>query len=182
MILAGGGVFLTQHLRPQAGQAVEDGPNVVKRRDLEIRDNHWYLPGQTNGFCGIVIDAYGSGERKSRSSVSNGLLEGLSCGWYTNGQLQVEEHFRGGVSHGLRTKWYANGRKLSEVSVARGKMEGLFRRWYENGQLAEEVELKAGLPDGLAKSFYSTGFKKSAVFLREGAVVRKEYWKDGETK
>ena len=117
---------------------------------------------------------------KSRSAVSNGLLHGLSQGWYTNGQQQVEEHFVAGTSHGLRTKWHPNGQKLSEVNILSGKLEGKFRSWHDNGAPAEEVELTHGQPDGLSKAWFPSGFLKSQVTLRNGKVVEKQFYKDGE--
>ena len=41
---------------------------------------------------------YEGGTIQSRSHVLNGVLNGLSEGWYTNGILQVAEHFEQGNS------------------------------------------------------------------------------------
>src|SRR5262245_50781106 len=70
----------------------------VHRTKLELRAEGWYAPGEARGFTGFLLDTYGDGALKSRSAVSNGLLHGLSQGWYTNGQQQVEEHFLAGTS------------------------------------------------------------------------------------
>ena len=152
----------------------------VHRKNLEMRAGGWYPPGQKIGFTGILLDTYDDGAVKSRSAVSNGLLHGLSQGWYTNGQEQVEEHFVAGISHGLRTKWHANGQKLSEVEIVNGKLHGTFRSWNENGKPAEEVELRDGQPDGLSKAYFPSGFIKAQVTLRNGTVVTQKFWKDGE--
>ena len=77
----------------------------VHRTKLELRVEGWYAPGEPRGFTGFLLDTYDHGALKWRSAVSNGLLHGLSQGWYTNGQQQVEEHFVAGTSHGWRTKW-----------------------------------------------------------------------------
>jgi len=150
------------------------------RKDLEIRNGVWFQPGETREYTGLLLDSYEEGALKSRSVVSNGLLEGLSQGWYTNGQLQVEEHFVTGTSHGVRTKWHPNGQKLSEVTVVKGKLEGTFRHWHENGVLAEEVELTNGEPNGLSKAWFPSGFLKSQVTMLNGKIVEKQFYKDGE--
>ena len=152
----------------------------VHRKNLELRAGGWYAPGDTNGFTGFLLDTYDDGALKSRSAVSNGLLHGLSQGWHTNGQQQVEEHFVAGTSYGLRTKWHPNGQKLSEVNVVSGKLQGPFRSWHENGEPAEEVELKDGQPDGLSKAYFPSGFLKSQVTLRNGKVADQQFYKDGE--
>jgi antitoxin component YwqK of YwqJK toxin-antitoxin module len=46
--------------------------------------------------------------------VSNGQLNGVSEGWFTNGVLQIREHFMDGSSEGPVTKWHSSGAKLSE--------------------------------------------------------------------
>lgn len=177
-LLAGlGGIilFVTQQRQPAPPPLLE-----VHRSNLELRTGRWHLPAQTNGFTGMLLDTYDDGTLKSRSVVSNGLLEGRSEGWHTNGQPQVLEHFIAGVSHGLRTKWYPNGQKLSEVDIANGKLQGRFQRWHENGTLAEDVELSDGKPDGLSRAYYPSGFVKTEVRLSAGEIVEQKTWNDGE--
>lgn len=172
----GGVIFLAtrHHLHPTTTLP------EVHRKNLELRAERWYAPGQTNGFTGLLLDTYDDGATKSRSAVSNGYLHGLSQGWHTNGQQQVEEHFVAGTSHGLRTKWHPNGQKLSEVTIVSGKLHGTFRSWHENGERAEEVELKAGQPEGLSLAWFPGGFLKSQVTLRNGKVIDQKFWTDGE--
>src|SRR6476660_5901276 len=54
-------------------------------RSLLLREGRWYRQGGVQPFTGILSDYYPDGLRKSRSLVSNGFLEGLSEGWYSNG-------------------------------------------------------------------------------------------------
>src|SRR5437868_6923684 len=175
-LIVGGVLFLMGRQPPRSPAPIPE----VHRKKLEMRADHWYLPGQNTGFTGLLLDTYENEALKSRSAVSNGLLHGLSQGWHTNGQQQVEEHFVAGISHGLRTKWHANGQKLSEVEIVNGKLQGTFRSWNENGERAEEVELKNGQPDGISKSYFPSGFLKAQVTLRNGTVVTQQFWKDGE--
>ena len=171
-----GVIFLAIRHRPVPSAPFPE----VHRKNLELRAGSWFAPGQTNGLTGLLFDTYDDGAVKSRSAVSNGLLQGLSQGWHTNGQQQVEEHFVAGTSHGLRTKWHPNGQKLSEVPVVEGKLSGTFRSWHENGERAEEVELQDGQPGGLSRAWFPSGFQKSQVTLRNGKVVDQKFWKDGE--
>ena len=51
-------------------------------KELVRRDGRLYQVSGAGPFTGIVTDAYEGGELKSRSVVTNGLLEGLSRGWH----------------------------------------------------------------------------------------------------
>ena len=154
----------------------------ASRTNLELRSTGWFPKGQTNPFTGILVDYYPGGRQMSRSVVSNGLLNGMSEGWYTNGQVQVQETYVANFSDGLRTRWYANGNKLSEATVVHGKMTGLYRRWYEDGKLAEEIPMNAGRIEGEGRAYYESGFLKAAVKYEAGKAVQQKTWPDGEQK
>ena len=148
----------------------------VWREHLVLREGRWLLAGTTNRFTGLMIERRPDGALQARSQVSDGLLEGLSEGWHTNGIKQIEEHFHAGVSHGPRVKWHPNGQKLSEVQVVDGKLEGIFRRWHDNGQLAEEITLKAGQPEGLSRAFYPNGRLKAEATLHNGQPIKQQFY------
>jgi antitoxin component YwqK of YwqJK toxin-antitoxin module len=150
------------------------------RRDLVQKDGRWYRQGQTNPFTGCMIDHYPGGALLSRCQVSNGLLNGVSECWYTNGQIQAREHFKDGVSNGQREKWHENGRLLSQAEIAEGKVTGTFRSWHTNGQLSEQIEMKLGKPDGIAWAYYPSGFVKAETTVRDGQILNRKSWKDGE--
>ena len=157
-------------------------PVVVARTNLVLLAGRLCLLGQTNTFTGLMIEHAPDGSLRSRSSISNGLLHGISEGWHSNGQLQVTEHFKTGVSHGLRTKWHPNGVKLSEGEIVDGKFHGAFRRWYDTGSFAEQVEFAGGQPHGLSLAYYPSGFLKARIKMKEGKVLEKNSWPDGATK
>ncbi len=153
---------------------------VELAKNLTLREGLLYGASTNLPFTGWMIERYDDATMKSRSMVRQGVLNGVSEGWFTNGVRQVEEHFVAGKSEGPVTKWYASGAKLSEGTARSGRLEGLFRRWHENGQLAEELSLVSGAPDGVAKSWFPSGSPKAEVTLSEGRVVTQRFWKDGE--
>lgn len=150
----------------------------VDRADLTLVDGRLHRHGESAPFTGSMIERYPNGLLQSRTSVSNGLLQGLSEGWYTNGQRQVLEHFQAGVSHGQRVKWYPTGVKLSEANIVQGKIEGVFRRWHDNGVLAQEIAMKQGQPDGPSRAYYPNGRLKAEARLSAGEVVEQRFWDD----
>jgi len=146
--------------------------------DLESNETFLFMTRTNEPFDGLE-HFYTSGALKSRSQViSNGVLDGLSLGWYTNGQLQVSEYFKQGVSHGLRTKWYADGAKQSEAEIVDGRIHGAFKRWHPNGTLAIEASFKEGKPDGTSRAFYPSGYLKSEVKIRDGEMIEQNQWDD----
>ena len=134
-------------------------------------------------FAGYLIEYYSGAETnqlKSRSLIRGGKLNGLSEGWYTDGQQQVAEMFVDGKSHGVRVKWHRNGRKAAEDSIVNGELNGPSRKWHDNGQLAEEMTMVNGQADGVARSWFPNGSQKSEARLEMGRVVEQKFWKDGE--
>ena len=102
-------------LPPAAPPLVE-----LNRTNLLRLQNHWCVVGQTNPFSGVMVEYYPGGARMSRSVISNGLLNGLSQGWFTNGQMQIQETYHDSLADGQRTRWYPNGNKLSEATIVQG--------------------------------------------------------------
>lgn len=157
-------------------------PVVLSRAQLELIDGTLREKGRPTPFTGVMVEHQENGSLKSRSSILEGRLHGLSEGWHTNGQLQVVEHFVSGVSHGLRTKWHPNGRKLSEVPIVAGKLHGEFKRWAEDGTLAEVLQMKDGEPHGVSRAFYPSGCVKAEATLSNGQLLQTRHWEDGEHK
>ena len=171
-LLLGLAVWSARHQPPAAP------PRELSRTNLVHRAGIWYEAGQTNPFTGVMVEFYHDGAPLSRSALSNGLLNGLSEGWYTNRQLQIRETYRDNFSEGVRTKWYPNGNKLSEATVVHGRFAGLFRRWHQNGRLAEEIPMTDGRPEGLGRSYYESGAVRAEVRLQAGKEVDRKTFPD----
>jgi len=186
ILLIGIGGALTFLLRrpPPPVERLEEPfePVELSRTNLVLIEGHLQLVGADVPFTGLMVEHYADGQLRSRSAVSNGLLQGLSEGYYTNGQIQVSEHFIKGVSHGVRTKWYPDGAKQSEAEISDGKLQGLFRRWHENGVLSEQLEFVADQPEGESLAYFPSGYLKARVVMKDGKPVEQKFWKDGEMK
>ena len=156
-----------------AGQTVPE----AERSTLVLKEGRLHLGDGT--FTGLMVEHYPGGVLKSRTAVSNGLLHGLSEGWFTNQVRQVSEHFVNGVAHGERVRWDEHGRKVAVAQIEEGKLEGTFRRWHANGQLAEEVPMKKGEAEGLARSWYTNGSLQAEVTLARGKVLKQQRYPAG---
>ena len=158
-------------------------PGGILASNLVQRDGHWLWRSNTNlVFTGVMVEKFPSGGLRARVEISNGLADGWTETWHTNGQAQLREHFKRGVSDGLRQRWFEDGRKQSVAMIVDGKVDGLFERWHENGQLAEKIQMKDGQPVGVAWAYYPSGFVKAETMIEAGHPRNQKRWKDGEFK
>jgi len=175
-------VLLNRSGPPASRLTKPAGPPELDRTKLVLTEGRLRVKDSAAPFTGFMLEHYPDGAMRSRSAVSNGILQGLSQGWFTNGQLQVTENCKEGVSDGLRTKWYASGAKQSEAGIVSGKSQGMFRKWHENGALSEQVEFVADQPQGVSLAYYPSGYFKARVIMKDGKPVEQTFWKDGEKK
>lgn len=150
--------------------------------EVDRTDGIFRIVGQAEPFNGWVIENYAEGQLKSRARVENGVLHGLSEGWFENGMRQVQEPFANGVSHGCRVKWYASGALKSEEEIVEGRLEGSFLEWHENGQLAKQIPLIEGVAHGVSRAWFPSGYLKARVTLERGDVREQRFFSDGEVK
>ena len=151
--------------------------------ELDKGDDGLRLKTSGELFTGHLVDYYTGGETnrlKSRSVIRDGKLNGLSEGWYSDGQQQVSEIFVDGKSHGVRVKWHRNGQKSAEDAIVNGELSGSCRKWHDNGQLAEEMAMVDGQADGQARSWHPDGSQKAEVTLEMGKVIEQKFWEEGE--
>jgi antitoxin component YwqK of YwqJK toxin-antitoxin module len=144
----------------------------VGRDRLVLREGRWMKTDETNVFTGVMLEFYPDGAVQSRSAVSEGLLHGLSEGWWTNGVLAVRESFQAGRSHGVRTKWDIAGHRVAETTIREGKIEGWHREWHTNGQMSLEVSMSEGKPHGLSRKWNPEGALVGQWSLSNGVVQR----------
>ncbi len=163
-------------LRPAPVIEVEE----VSRLSLELREGRLCLTNATVPFNGLITERYPEGGLKSRTEVVDGWLHGISEGYFTNHQMQVQEHFLTNVSNGLRRKWYEDGTLMSETWIEQGAHHGLYRRWHANGQLAEELQMVDGKAHGPSQAFHEDGSLQARVQMEEGQVLKSEYWEKGQ--
>lgn len=166
----------------QAGDTERVALPHVSLSEVEQTDGVFRLLGQAEPFTGFVVENYPEGPIRSRVQVEEGLLHGLSEGWFADGVRQVQETFLSGVSNGQRVKWYASGSLKSKEEIIEGNLEGTFLEWHENGQLAKQIPLIEGVAHGVSRAWFSSGFLKARVTLEGGKVVTQQFFSDGDLK
>ena len=185
-----GGVFLGL---AGCAEAPKEKLPLATLDELQKEDGVLRLKSTGELFKGYLVEYYpnsktnkleqaedGGIQLKSRSVIRGGKLNGLSEGWYTDGQQQVAEVFVDGKSHGVRLKWHRNGQKAAEDSIVKGELNGPCKKWHDNGQMAEEMVMVDGLADGQARSWYQDGSQKAQVTLEMGKVIEQKFWEEAE--
>lgn len=77
--------------------------------------------------------------------------------YYANGQLKQKTNYKNDVEEGLSEGWFDNGNKWYSESFVAGKLEGTGTVYYYNGLLKNVIEFKAGEKNGLQKNYNSSG-------------------------
>ncbi len=170
LVVAGGWAWILHDRHSRA--SIRELP----RNELELRDGILYAANETAAFSGRIFEDYRPGRRKLEIGIQNGRADGLTRGWYENGQMEVEETFRNGVSNGPRTRWHANGTRKSLAQIVSGEVVGEFLEWHENAQLATRMTVRGGKPSGLAEAWYPGGALRSRTEFKNGEMIgRKEF-------
>jgi hypothetical protein len=163
------GVILIVILKPWPRESIP--AEQVPRNQLVLQQGRLMKTSQTNAFTGLMVEFYPDGSLQSRSSVSNGLLHGVSEGWHTNGVLAIREVFVEGKSHGIRSKWDATSHRIAETTISRGQIHGSHREWHPNGQPALEMSMVEGKAQGTARKWNPEGVLMGQWSLSNGVVI-----------
>jgi antitoxin component YwqK of YwqJK toxin-antitoxin module len=110
---------------------------------------------------GITLDPNeNEGIRYEWYYKNNKRADGISKGWYSNGQLKEIMNWKNNCPHGLVTYWYEDGQKWYESTNKDGKFDGLFTYWHKNGQKWKEGTFKNDKPVGLWTYWNQNGQKQ----------------------
>lgn len=158
-------------LRPEAPV-----PGELPRAALVLKDGRLCLKDSGQPFTGAVFEQTTGGQRLSELTVRDGILNGLSKGWYDSGVQEVEEHFVDGKSSGLRQRWHANGKLKNEATIVNGELHGPYTEWHDDGSMAVRMNMVRGKGEGLSEAWHPGGAPKAKVILADGKPVTKEYF------
>ena len=102
--------------------------------------------------------------------------DGVSKGWFPNGQIKNIRTFKDGEEDGLWTEWYENGYKEKEGTFKDSSgnpiPDGVWTYWYENGQKEKEIGYKDGKENGKWTYWYENGQKKYETTYKDGNLIK----------
>lgn len=119
------------------------------------------------------------GKLLEEAIYQNDSLHGERRLFYTNGQVDIVEHYDNGTFSGKYQKFSDKGVLMVEQTFVKGQIEGLSLAYHTNGTVAEKVMFKNGEENGPFTEYYDTGVLKT-----EGNYVPTEDGplEDGELK
>jgi len=129
---------------------------------------------------GISRGWFPNGNLKSEHTWKDGKLNGLWIENVEDGMKGIEGTYKDGLWDGLFTIFYMqNGNKRYEGTYKDGKSDGLWTEWDENGQKKWEETYKDGLWDGLRTYYNEDGsIKELKQEIKE--IVRDPYYSTEE--
>ena len=121
-------------------RSASHGEGAVVLPEVEIHElvkdpeGRWMLKADGQLFTGYVIEWYPKAraphgeleqsrepQKKVQIAMKDGVVHGVSQGWYRSGQKEIEEHFLHGVPHGVRQRWDPEGNLKSKEVITNGK-------------------------------------------------------------
>ena len=103
--------------------------------------------------------------------------DGVSKGWFSNGNLKQTQTWKDGKLNGLYIMWYPNKQKQSQSTIKNGEEYGLWTDWYKNGQKKFEGnnigrnKNHNPIRDGLWTFWEKDGQKVKEVTYKDGEIV-----------
>ena len=137
----------------------------------DVTDGRFYKPDGSFGSevrngAGVLTLWYPNGRKRWEVEFDDFKRKRLR-GWYENGQLQVEEHYRDGKWHGLIVGYHPNGQKRSDAEYDRGRVVGPSITEYNEDGTIETV------------SQFSDGRRTRTEHFNHGKIWRIEYYDQG---
>ena len=89
--------------------------------------------------------------------------DGVSKGWYPQGNLKQIKHYKNGVKHGETIRYYDNGQVLDEFNFKNGLRHGTLTTYFHNGKIMKQSLWKNGKL--IKHNIYTTDENKVSYIL-----------------
>ena len=123
----------------------------IAAQDVVLKDGKYY---QSDGklYSGVYKEFGPSNFLVSENNISQGLFDGLSLFYYSNGTKKEQRSYKEGKKDGLWINWNEQGMKTAEARFHDGKKDGYWYIWDEKGTKRYEM-------------FYIHGEKKGTWYI-----------------
>ena len=137
-------------------------------------------------FSGTIISNSVYSDLNFKMSYKNGVLNGVSEGYYSNGQIKYKENYLNGKPDGVQEAYYESGQIKSKSTIRNGELDGIAEKYYENGQKEYKHLFKNGkrANEGVHTTYYFNGQIKSKFNYLNGELdgVQEAYYESGQIK
>lgn len=167
--------FLLCSLLSVQAFAVEYQPDAVEKKGEVL-----YLKETGKPLTGTVVRSFTGGQFKS--AFVNGLLNGESQGFYSNGKPEHSISFKNNKKEGAFKKFDENGKVIAQSNYKNDKLEGDFITYYPNGTVFLKETYHNDLLNGAKEIRYENGQLKSQSFYKDNLLngPAKEFYADGK--
>ena len=117
---------------------------------------------------GTEIAYYPSGAKKESNEYRDGVAEGLSINWHTNGQKNAEINMQDGEKHGYFTLHHYNGFKLQEGWYQQNLAQGIWKFYNNQGDLSSIANYLNDHYHGSLTTYWPGNVKASETGYDEG--------------
>jgi len=112
-----------------------DAPEWIKENHPENGLFKVYWKDVINTYTGsVTLDPEEGEELRYEWYYKDGKQDGISKGWYPNGQMKSEWNYKNGIKDGLWKCWWPNGNKNGEWTYKNGQLVYEDISWHLNGQ------------------------------------------------
>lgn len=130
---------------------------LISTTDLVNKDSIFYEKNHSQPFTGEAIERGLTGKITTQTHYKNGLQNGPSKNYFSNGQLLISANYKDGKLNGPYKSYYENGKLQMEATYKDDKIVGLYKTYYESGKISEVTIYKNGAPTSNSKQYYENG-------------------------
>lgn len=147
---------------------------------IEKKGDMFYIKETGAPLTGTLIRTFADGQFKS--AFVDGILNGESQGYYTNGKLEHTITFKDNKKEGPFKKYDENGNLLASSNYKADKLEGDFIAYYPNGAVYFKETYQNDLLNGVKEIHYESGQLKSSATYKNNLLngPAKEFYPDGK--
>jgi antitoxin component YwqK of YwqJK toxin-antitoxin module/Tfp pilus assembly protein PilF len=130
---------------------------------------------------GAWLYYYNDGQLKQKTNLKDNVEQGLSEGWFTNGNKWFTENYAAGKLEGAGTVYYYNGNLKNSVNYKAGEKDGLEKNYNSSGNLTFTQQYSNGKRNGEGITYFSNGNVQDRLNYRDGKAqgTYKSFYKNG---
>ncbi|WP_299213655.1 hypothetical protein [uncultured Dokdonia sp.] len=102
---------------------------------------------------------YVTGDIRSKTGYSNGVLHGDYISYDFYGNLQAEATYVNNYLEGPLKLYYPDGVLKSERNYSAGNLDGWYKTYFKNGQVEDVIFYQSGKVDGVSEEYNESGIK-----------------------
>jgi antitoxin component YwqK of YwqJK toxin-antitoxin module len=131
-----------------------------------------------------IVEMNDRGEKIRQYTLVDGVLEGYSEEWFSNGAVKGEFNYVQGKYDGEQKEYYPSGQIKVRSHFVNEKRNGLHEEWDENGVLSRKINFFDGKKEGPTIEWYPNGSSKLDAYYQEDLPegVQSEWHENGQLK